>query len=121
MRTVVIGEDSFVRLLLTDALGLIGDVEVVKEAATAEEALMLLPGVEVDAVLVDLDVPAMGGLEGTRRLRRLLPRAGIVVYSAHHGPEVAPAAANAGADSYLAKGSPLQSVVRSGGRNGAHV
>jgi DNA-binding NarL/FixJ family response regulator len=111
LRTLVIDDDSFVRLLLTDALGLIGDVEVVKEAASAEEALALLPGAQVDAVLIDLEMPVMSGLEGTRRLRRILPHAGIVVYSAHHGSEVEPAAADAGADAYLAKGSPLTSVV----------
>ena len=63
------------------------DVEMVAEAATAEEALQLALQVRPDVLLVDIDLPGMDGVALVRELAPRLPETRIVmltVSSADH-------------------------------------
>lgn len=69
------------------------DIQIVGDAATAEEALEFLNQVgshnEPNVVLVDLNLPGMNGLDLTRHLRRQYPSMGVVILSIHEGDEQA--------------------------------
>ncbi len=72
------------------------------EAMSGKEALRLAPDHMPDAIILDLGLPDIDGLEVTRRLREW-SRAPIVVVSARGREQDKVAALDAGADDYLTK------------------
>ena len=113
LRAFIVDDDEILRMALADTLRVFTEVDVVGEAATAEQALEQAPDADPDVVLIDLRMPGMGGLEGSRHLRRLLPDACILVFTAYADNEFVNAAEEAGADGYLVKGSPVDTLVTS--------
>ncbi len=73
------------------------------EASTGEEALMRLRMVDYDAVLMDLNMPGMGGVEACRRVRKEFPRMSILVVTVRDREEDKVEALDAGADDYITK------------------
>jgi diguanylate cyclase len=97
-RVLVVDDVEDVRQLARLALDYDGRFEVVGEAASGEEALLLAESLRPDAVVLDLWMPGMGGLEALDRLRRLAgDDLAIVVLSALDRSLVADAVAAQGA------------------------
>jgi DNA-binding NarL/FixJ family response regulator len=69
-----------------------------------------LEELEPDAVLLDLAMPRLDGLEAIGRLRIADPDVAIVVLSGFGSTRLAPAARRLGADSYIEKGRPLAEI-----------
>ena len=78
---------------------------LVRPARTAEEALDLLAAEPVNAVITDIHLPAMNGLEFIARIRRdpVLRSLPIIVVSADADPAGPGLALESGADAYFAK------------------
>jgi CheY-like chemotaxis protein len=78
---------------------------LVRPARTAEEALELLAAQPADAVITDIHLPAMNGLEFIARIRRdpRLRAMPVIVVSADADPDGPRAALESGADAYFAK------------------
>lgn len=64
-----------------------------------------------DVVLMDLELPEMNGIEATRRVKRLLPDAAVVVLTVFEDPEKILEAICAGADGYLTKDTPPEGLL----------
>jgi NarL family two-component system response regulator LiaR len=87
------------------------DISVIGEAASGEEAVRLAADQVPDVVLMDLVMPgpstssgqAIGGVEATRRVRRVSPRSQVVVLTSYHDDVHIFPAIKAGALSYLLK------------------
>jgi DNA-binding NarL/FixJ family response regulator len=77
--------------------------DVVAEAETSERALELCRELDPDVVLMDLEMPEMGGLEATRRLMAEGCRAQVVVLTGSHDDDRLVDAMQAGAQGYLLK------------------
>ena len=75
----------------------------VHEARDGEEALRLIERAAVDAVLMDIGLPGINGIEATRMLRQRWPAIPVVVISVHDGEAQRAAAAAAGAVAFVAK------------------
>src|ERR1035441_2112235 len=75
----------------------------VEEAGTGEEALWALRERPVDLVLLDVNMPGMGGIETCRRIRSVSPNVGIVMLTVRDTEEDTVAALEAGADDYVTK------------------
>jgi len=73
------------------------------DAARGEEALMLVRAKWFDAVLLDIDMPGMGGVEACRSIRRAVPRLSILMLTVMDGEEDKVQAFEAGADDYITK------------------
>ena len=74
--------------------------------SNGREALEVLGRREYDVVLMDLMMPEMGGLEATRRLRRLLgegPQPRVIAMTADDTPEDRASCEAAGMDDFLPK------------------
>jgi DNA-binding NarL/FixJ family response regulator len=71
--------------------------------ASGEEALRVIPQQQPDAVLMDIFLPRMSGIECTARLKDLLPQTQIVILTAMDDQELVFMALEAGADGYLLK------------------
>jgi DNA-binding NarL/FixJ family response regulator len=79
------------------------DFACVCGCATGEEALRMIPPAHPDAVLMDIFLPRMSGIECTVRLKELLPQTQIVILTAMDDQELVFLALEAGADGYLLK------------------
>jgi DNA-binding NarL/FixJ family response regulator len=102
--TVLIADDHpVVRQGLRTFLGVQDDIEVVGEAADGAQAVSLAETLRPDIVLLDLNMPAGGGLAALQELRaRRLPPRVLVLTSVTERGHVLPAV-RAGAAGYLYK------------------
>ena len=73
------------------------------EAARGEEALSLVRTSRFDAILLDLNMPGIGGIETCRRIRQLSPRLPILVISVNDSEDGKVEALDVGADDYITK------------------
>jgi two-component system, NarL family, response regulator NreC len=99
---------SGLRLLLEREEGL----EPVGEASTAEEALRALPRLRPDMVVMEVEMPGMGGLEGIARVIERAPDARVLVLSMHDRPRDVRRAFDSGAHGYLPKAAADEDLVR---------
>ena len=93
-------DNSFKRALRLTLSGM--GFEVV-DASRGEEALSLVRETQFDAVLLDMDIPGMGGVEACRSIRRSIPRLPILMLTAMDGEDDKVLALDAGADDYITK------------------
>jgi DNA-binding NarL/FixJ family response regulator len=56
-----------------------------------------------DIVVMDISMPGLNGLEATRKIRKLLPKAGVVVLSLHYSDQLVREIVDAGARAYILK------------------
>lgn len=107
-------DDRAIRVLLVDdhrmlrtGLRLILDasdlIECVGEAATAEEAVRACETADPDVVVMDVAMPGMGGLQGTREVLRRCPGTAVVILSMHGSADDVRTAFGNGAQGYLLK------------------
>jgi len=99
---------SGLRLLLEREEGL----EPVGEAETAEDAVRSLPRLRPDVVVIDIEMPGIGGIDGTERIKERAPEARVLVLSMHDRPQDVRRAFDAGADGYLPKAAADEDLVR---------
>lgn len=96
------------------------DIEVVAEAATAEDAVHVALEIRPDVLLLDLDLPGMNGLQLVRELAPRLPRTKIIILTVSTARRDLIEAVRAGAAGYLTKDLSPEALLRSirGAREG---
>ncbi|NRD56370.1 sigma-54-dependent Fis family transcriptional regulator [Corallococcus exiguus] len=98
---LVVDDEESVRTFLSELLGSSG--YQVRCASSGSQALEMLSGGSFDAVLLDVVMPEMSGLEVLRRYRSTGGAAPVIVLSALSGADDAVRAMKMGASDYLAK------------------
>ena len=101
-------------------------IEVVGEAGDGREAVELVDSVRPEVVLLDINMPRMGGLDAARAILELHPEAKIILLTSDDEPETMSEAARIGARDYLFKDDPSDHLVRTvhlvqGGSTGARM
>ena len=110
----MIEENKMIRVLMVDDHPLLRegiaaviegqpDLEVVGEATNGREAIEQFRAHQPDIVLMDLQMPVMGGIEAITAIRGEFPSARIVVLTTYRGDTQALRAFKAGASGYLLK------------------
>lgn len=114
IRTVVLVDDvRDLRDLLTIALEMNADFEVIGEATNGADAIQMIRDYQPDLILLDISMPILGGLEALPAIREVAPDAKIVVLSGFAYARFEPLALAKGADAYLEKGiSPVAMLKR---------
>lgn len=79
------------------------DIEEVYECGSSEQALEVYDRISPDWVLMDIKLPGMNGLEGTRRLTREHPGANVVIVTQYDDPAYRDEAREVGARGYILK------------------
>ena len=98
---LVVDDEPSIRQALKLTLGHAGFE--VREAATGEEAVMLLRRARYDAVLLDMNMPGMGGMMTCREIRRFSPAVPILMLTIRDSEEDKVEALESGADDYVMK------------------
>ena len=99
---LVVDDHAIVRSGIRRLLGERDDIQVL-EAASGEEALQVVQGRPVSLIVLDLNLPGLGGLELLRRLVRAAPKIPILVFSQHAEAIYATKALEAGARGFVSK------------------
>jgi CheY-like chemotaxis protein len=101
---ILVAEDDEAFLEVVEVLlSADGSFEVVARAANGREAVELAAAAEIDAAVIDIEMPVMDGVEATRRLREQSPDLPIVAISGHDYEERVLEIRDAGAHDYVRK------------------
>ena len=84
---------------------------VIVEAARGEEALSLVRTAQFDIVLLDINMPGIGGIEVCRSLRRSFPKLPIIMLTVQGSEDRKVEALDAGADDYITKPFQLRELI----------
>jgi len=98
---LIVDDERSIRLSLRAILENLG-YEIV-EAARGEEALSLLRSESFDAVLLDINMPGIGGIDVCRQMRKAAPRLPILMLTVLGEEDRKVDALDAGADDYITK------------------
>jgi two-component system, OmpR family, KDP operon response regulator KdpE len=101
IRILIVDDEAVIRRALRPPLVELGFQ--VHEASRGEEALQVLHSTPVDVVLLDINMPGMGGIETLRRIRSFAPRLPVLIVTVREGEEEKVEALELGADDYVTK------------------
>jgi two-component system invasion response regulator UvrY len=99
---LLVDDHAIVRSGIRKLLANLPDIALT-EVATGEAALLALRGDAFDLVILDLNLPGLGGLELLRRMLAAYPGIKILVFSLHTEAVYAARAMEAGARAYISK------------------
>jgi DNA-binding NarL/FixJ family response regulator len=112
IRILVVDDHPVVREGLVAILEDEPDFEVAGSAGSAEDALALAARVHPDVILLDLELPGMGGIEAIPRLAASAPDARVLILTAYDTDERVLGAVKAGARGYLLKGAAAGEIAQ---------
>lgn len=88
-----------------------GDILIMGEASNGQEVVELARKNHPDIILMDVNMPVMGGIEATQIIKSEMPHIRIIGLSLHESEEVAKNMQNAGATAYLKKSEAVESLI----------
>jgi DNA-binding NarL/FixJ family response regulator len=112
IRVLVVDDHPTFRRGLGALLASLPDVELVGEAPDGEAAIERAAALQPDVVVMDLDMPGLGGVEATRRIVAAQPAVAVLVLTMLDEDESVFAAMRAGARGYVVKGADTDDVLR---------
>jgi len=112
LRVMLVDDHALVRSAVRQAITA-PDVELVGEAASAEEALALAPVLRPDVLLLDIDLPGMNGIQLVQELAPRLPQTKIVMLTVSASERDLLDAVARGAAGYLTKDLSPEALLRS--------
>jgi two-component system KDP operon response regulator KdpE len=106
---LVVDDEPALRKVLRTSLGASGFA--INEARSGEEAVDILLQRTFDLVLLDINMPGIGGVEACREIRALAPKIGILMVTVRDAENDMVRALEAGADDYVTKPVRLRELV----------
>ncbi|HEY3625589.1 MAG TPA: response regulator transcription factor [Terracidiphilus sp.] len=109
IRVLIVDDEPAIRRALRPPLTAMG-FDVV-EVSRGEKALQVLRTDNFDCVLLDVNMPGIGGLETLRRIRVFAPRLPVLMLTVRDGEDEKVRALEMGADDYVTKPFSLRELV----------
>ena len=106
IRVSIVEDNVRVRASLSRLIELSDGFRCVSEHSSGEDAVAALPATKPDAILMDINLPGMNGVECVRQLKPLLPDTQIVMLTVYENTDLIFQALSAGATGYLLKQTP---------------
>ncbi|MGA8979090.1 MAG: response regulator transcription factor [Pedococcus sp.] len=111
IKVLVVDDSTPVRLGLLTLFRAQRDIEVCGGAADGPEGVRMAQQTSPDVVVMDLSMPGLDGFEATRQIVRTSPRTRVVVLTGWSRSMAERAAFLAGADQFVLKGDPPDSLL----------
>lgn len=111
IRVLIVEDNPQFRAAIEALVDHAPDMTTVGTFGTAEAALAALPGLEPDAVLMDIELPGIGGIDAVRRVKAIRPSAQVVMLTAFESPERVFDSLRAGATGYVLKRAPSAHIL----------
>jgi DNA-binding NarL/FixJ family response regulator len=112
IRVLIADDHPLFRDGIHGLLDSVPDTEVVGEAASGEEAVMLAEALQPDVILMDIKMPGINGLQAMREILHTSPHIHILIVSMLEDDDSVFAAMRAGARGYVPKGSNQAEMLR---------
>jgi two-component system, OmpR family, KDP operon response regulator KdpE len=109
IRVLLVDDEPSIRRALRTPLNEMGFATT--EASRGEEAIQLLQSQSFDVVLLDVNMPGIGGMKTLAKLRVMAPRLPILILTVVDGEEEKVAALESGADDYVTKPFSIREVI----------
>lgn len=112
IRVLIVDDQELFRESLKVVLSVSPGVEVIGAASGVQEALKSAANLRPDVVLMDIRMPGMDGVEGTRLFKERWPDMKVVVLTTFDDDEYVFGALKNGASGYLLKGSSVSELSK---------
>jgi len=112
LRLLIADDHPLFRHGIRELLNLVPDIQVVGEATTGEEAIVQAEELHPDAILMDINMPGVNGIEATRRILHNSPHLRILVVTMFEDDATVFAAMRAGARGYILKDAEKENILR---------
>lgn len=111
IRVLLVDDHAILREGIRYLLSASGEVDVVGEAQDGVEALEMVDRLKPDAVLMDIAMPRMNGIEATTELKKRHPELPVLILSMYDSEEYVLPILKAGASGYVLKRAAAQELV----------
>nr|WP_302685351.1 response regulator transcription factor [Latilactobacillus fuchuensis] len=108
---MIVDDHEMVRLGIATYLGVQSDITVVDQAVNGREGVEKALALRPDAILMDLVMPEMDGIEATKTILKTWPAAKIIILTSFIDDEKVYPAIEAGAASYILKTSTAEEIA----------
>lgn len=108
---LLVDDHELVRTGIEALLNAAEDIKVVGVAKSGEEAVDAVDSLPVDVVLMDVNMPGIGGVEACRRILQQYPEVKIVVVSVHNDGPIPHQLLKLGVLGFISKGSPVEEMM----------
>lgn len=108
---MVVDDHPLMRVGVMSIINARQDMVAVGEASTGEQAVSNFQQLKPDVTLMDLRLPKMNGVEAITAIRATSPGARFIVLTTYEGDEDIRRALEAGAQGYIIKGMPYETLV----------
>jgi DNA-binding NarL/FixJ family response regulator len=112
LRVLIADDHPLFRNGMRALLNSVLDLEVVGEATTGDEVIILAAALQPDVILMDLQMPGVTGIEATRRILLTSPHVYVLVVTMFEDDDSVFAALRAGARGYVLKGATPDEMLR---------
>jgi len=112
IRILIADDHPLFRHGIRELLNLTPDIQVVGEATTGEEAITQAEALHPDAILMDINMPGVNGIEATRRILHNAPHIRILVVTMFEDDATVFAAMRVGARGYVLKDAEKENILR---------
>lgn len=111
IKVLLVDDHELVRAGIEVILSANIGIDVINVASSGEEALEIARKNNPDIVLMDINMPGMGGIEATKRLYQKYPKIKVIALSVHEDGPIPNQLMKAGAHGYLCKNSSAEEMV----------
>jgi len=111
MKVMIVDDHPLMLVGIASIVNARPDMTLVAQTGTGEEAISLFSKHKPDVTLMDLRLPGISGVDAIRSIRLIYPKARFVVLTTYEGDADIHRALEAGAQGYVIKGMPYQTLV----------
>jgi len=112
-RVLIVDDHELVRFGFKSLLGTQDSIDVLDTLCSGEEAINWCRdnNGNVDVILMDINMPGIGGIEATHRISKSWPGTGIIIVTVHEAGPLPKQLLNGGARGYLTKGNGVEEMI----------
>jgi two-component system, NarL family, invasion response regulator UvrY len=112
IKVLLVDDHELVRSGIEALLNAVDDITVIAVCDCGEQALEFIDTDPPDVILMDINMPGMGGFEACRRILHTLPEIKIIGLSVHNNGPIPQQLLKLGVEGFVSKGSPVNEMVR---------
>lgn len=112
IQVLLIDDHELVRSGVEHLLNQDPDIEVIAVGSSGEDAVSLSRKLNPDIILMDVNMPGMGGVEAAKRILLSNPKSKIIALSVHEDGLIPMQLIKLGAKGYLNKGCPVDEMIK---------
>jgi DNA-binding NarL/FixJ family response regulator len=103
MRILIADDHEAIRKGVCSILTSRGDIEICAEAENGQQAVAMASEMRPDLVILDINMPVLGGFAAAVEIKRLLPGIPILFFTMNNGSKFVEEAKKAGVQGFVAK------------------